>query len=138
MVSIKIPEPLKGSSRKKELDNQRLGSLLTSETEEKNCHQTPISVSIESSKGRPLLSYRAPLLSYRATQALPEGVIVSPGRVGFALQESRGRPVGEPWWGYCILALFLVQLLSNILNIYFKMYSPLRGKIIVFFCFLLL
>ena len=43
---------------------------------------------IDSPKGRPLLSYRA-------TQALLEGTIVSPWRVGVALKESRGRPLGE-------------------------------------------
>ena len=49
---------------------------------------------------------QCPILSYRASQAL----IVSPRRVGVTIQESRDRPVGEPWWGPYILTLILVQI----------------------------
>ena len=39
---------------------------------------------------------------------------MSPGRIGVTLQENRGRPVGEPWWGHYILVLILVYVLNNV------------------------
>ena len=50
-----------------------------------------------------------PLLSYRATHTLTSDTMVPSRRVGVALWESRGCPIGGQGWAPLILPLILVK-----------------------------
>ena len=89
-------------------------------------------------EGDPCPSRGRPLPSQRATTTLASDTMVPPRRVGVALQESRGRPIGGQGWGPYILAIILVQMQNHILKINsksgfkHKMLSLLRRNTIIF------